>query len=1107
MNFRITSALLLCALAGCDSTTVDRSEVAAEARPVTASAPMPTAAERRADEAPLDDAVHVAHHEPADPHSIDMGPPPFEYVKILGGAVPNWRPEDMTQGRLGPRSPLNWELLGPKPITSEYWSGNDDASGRVVDIAPHPVNPDTCYIASASGGIWKTIDGGNNWTPLTDELSNLNHGAIAIDPSNPETVYIGTGEYTTGSRGDGVFKSTDGGQTWVRLADADTMGLQFSGLAVDPTNPSIVHATTRDGYLRSDDAGATWVLRRAGRASALSLDMQNPSRVFIGVHDSGIYRSTDGGDSFVKLTSGLPNSSDVDRALVAVAASNPSVVYASFSIGSNVEGTYKSTNGGDTWSLLNATPNFASPQAWYDMYIAVDPTNENRVFAGGVSPIYANAGIIRSTNGGSSWQEISAGPSGGQTHPDHHVMAFGPTGIIWEGNDGGVWKSNNGGNSWINCNETLTVTQNYAVAQSPINGARVIGGTQDNGSIERQNDTLLWPQIAAGDGGFTAYDFTNANIKYTTYVYLTVQRHIGGNVTDISGNWGSDPKNFIAPLVMDPNDADTLYGGTNRVWRTTNASGGANWSAISTSSVGGGGRLNAIAVAPSDSNTIYTGSTTGAVYVTTDAATWSNRSAGLPSSEISDVVIDPDNPSVAYASFHRRSGGRIYRTNNLGNSWIDVTGNLPDGVEATALAVDWKFDTPGLYIGTGAGVWSSADGGATWIKDENDLPNVNVGDLQIDIARDQIIAGTYGRGTWRAQLPDLQVPLRIDLPNGAPDLLEPGVATTFDVEITPDLEQIVPGSEMLFYQYDGGGFVSVPLDPQGGNLYLATLPPAACDDTPEFFLSAQGDGGSLITEPADAPLDVYTAAVGVLEILAADDMEADSGWTVGAGDDDATTGVWNRMDPQPTDAQPGDDHTPAPGTICWVTDGNAGSGIGDFDIDGGKTTLFSPVYDLADGADPVIGYWRWYSNTEGASPNADIFVVDISNDGGGTWTNVETVGPTGPGTSGGWIYHEFHVTDVITPLTSQMQLRFVASDEGDGSIVEAAIDDLEITDFTCDETPCEGDLNGDGFRDLSDLGIVLASFQVDDGGDINGDGITDLQDLGILLAFYEVPCP
>ena len=192
----------------------------------------------------------------------------------------------------------------------------------------------------------------------------------------------------------------------------------------------------------------------------------------------------------------------------------------------------------------------------------------------------------------------------------------------------------------------------------------------------------------------------------------------------------------------------------------------------------------------------------------------------------------------------------------------------------------------------------------------------------------------------------------------------------------------------------------------------------------------------------------------------------DQGFTVGAVDDTATTGIWERVDPNGTSAQPEDDHSPNTGTSCYVTgQGAAGGQPGANDVDGGKTTLFSPVLDLSGFGEPWLGYWRWYSNDAGGGPGEDTFVVDLSNDGGSGWSNVETVGPTGPGTGGGWLFHAFRVSDVLAP-TAQMQLRFVASDLGSGSLVEAAIDDLVLIDCAscAATTPAE----------VANLGLALS---------------------------------
>ena len=316
-------------------------------------------------------------------------------------------------------------------------------------------------------------------------------------------------------------------------------------------------------------------------------------------------------------------------------------------------------------------------------------------------------------------------------------------------------------------------------------------------------------------------------------------------------------------------------------------------------------------------------------------------------------------------------------------------------------------------------------------------------------------------------------PLFISFPNGLPTALVPGEPTDISLQIVAGEEQYVSGSGLLHYRYDGGAFLTADLTHVSGNTYRATLPAAACDMTPEYYFSAAGDAGSTVLSPANAPAAVYTAVVGTATVVMDDDFESDLGWTVGDVGDDATTGIWDRDNPSSTEAQPGDDHTPGAGTICWVTDARGGS-LGDYDVDGGKTTLMSPALDLSDFADATISYYRWYSNDTGSTPHTDVFTVDISNNGGGSWTNVETVGPSGDETSGGWYYHEFNVAAFVAP-TSQVRLRFVAADEGDGSLVEAAVDDFHVETFACEMTNPPGDLNCDGLVNAFDIDpFVLA---------------------------------
>ncbi|HKQ47142.1 MAG TPA: S8 family serine peptidase [Phycisphaerae bacterium] len=325
--------------------------------------------------------------------------------------------------------------------------------------------------------------------------------------------------------------------------------------------------------------------------------------------------------------------------------------------------------------------------------------------------------------------------------------------------------------------------------------------------------------------------------------------------------------------------------------------------------------------------------------------------------------------------------------------------------------------------------------------------------------------------------PNIAVPaaINIGLPNGTPSLIAPNTPTVIDVQITTTNDTLVGGSEMFFYRFDGGSFISAPLTPTGGSNYTATLPGTTCSGAPEFYFRAQGTSSGTVTNPPTAPASVYTATIGEITVVVADDMETDQGWTVGDTGDNATTGIWTRVNPNGTAAQPEDDHTATPGVTCWVTgQGAVGGGLGDNDVDGGKTTLVTPTIDLSSG-DATISYWRWYSNNTGAEPNADTFRVDISNanGGAGTWVNVETVGPAGVEAGGGWFFHEFTVSSIVAP-TAQIKLRFIAEDAALGSLIEAAVDDFRVERFDCagcptitvDPTSCPDAVAGQPYTQL-----------------------------------------
>ncbi len=397
---------------------------------------------------------------------------------------------------------------------------------------------------------------------------------------------------------------------------------------------------------------------------------------------------------------------------------------------------------------------------------------------------------------------------------------------------------------------------------------------------------------------------------------------------------------------------------------------------------------------------------------------------------------------------------------------------------------------------------------------------------------EQVVVDNPTPGTWSVEVigtavpegpqsfgivgssPVLQTGLQMSLLTGMPEYVLPGQDLSVEIEIDPIGQNLIPGSPTFHWRHNSDPFTSESLVPLSGDAYLATIPTPDCGESLEFYFTAEGDLLGESSLPAAAPTTTIAPIIGevITPIAYAFEAVGDEGWAVNVeGLDTATTGLWNRMDPEGTAAQPENDHSD-PGSVCWVTDGFAGSSLGAADVDGGATSLYSPILDLSAYADATLGYHRWYSNNTGADPNNDVFVIDISNDGGATWTNVETVGPGGPGTSGGWIYHEFNVADLVAP-TDQVRLRFTVSDELPGSLVEAAIDDLAVTSFQCVPVPdgCVADFNADGTVDVFDFSTIAANFGAGPGataaqGDATGDGWVDAFDFAEVAALFGLPC-
>lgn len=390
------------------------------------------------------------------------------------------------------------------------------------------------------------------------------------------------------------------------------------------------------------------------------------------------------------------------------------------------------------------------------------------------------------------------------------------------------------------------------------------------------------------------------------------------------------------------------------------------------------------------------------------------------------------------------------------------------------------------------------------------LPDITIDYLTLDDDDGNLSNGTphypqiaQGFGAAHGLTAPAVDPIGIVFPDGRPDVLNPATGGTLRVQVRRNTAAPLPGSATLSFD-TGAGFVTVPMIENTANDYTVTLPAGACGSATRYYVSASTAANVIVTSPPAAPAHAYLAtSADQSTTVFADDMESDRGWQLSIPSDTATTGRWVRADPVGSPAQADFDHTPGAGKNCYITgQGTNGGSAGTADVDGGATTLTSPVFDLSGVRSPRISYFRWFSNNIAPSQNTETFVVQISNDNGATWTLVETVGPGGPEAVGGWLPYEFAVASVLTP-TAQMRLRFIASDFGVDSIVEAGVDDLVVTGYTCPACPI--DWNNNGFWDSADFFDFLTAFFADN-ADFNHSGTTDSQDFFDFVAAFLTGC-
>jgi MYXO-CTERM domain-containing protein len=668
-----------------------------------------------------------------------------------------------------------WEHLGPLPLTSGPYTG------RVTSIAPHPSDGDVVYVGTATGGVWK-LDG-TSWQALTEHLPSLAIGAVAVAPSETETIYAGSGEanYALHSfYGLGFYRSTDGGKNWDVLAVDTFAGRTFSRIVVHPQDAnkiwaSVMHAggfparsaakehplaNDTVGVFRSTDGGETWEALGGGlpqdvAASDLAMAQDDPDRLFaalgdpFGHPDNGIYISEDGGDTWKAAGSGLPD--NMGRISLAVGKSDPKRVYAMAAAessasgsGASTMGVYRSSDSGQSWTAEDPG-GLQATYGWYLSTAGVDPSDADTAFFGGVS-------MVRTSNGGSSFVDVTP------PHVDCHALAWDAKGRVLAGDDGGIHRSDDGGNSWDPLHSELSVVQIYAgTALSNSDPDFMAAGMQDNGSNLRGSG-LGWGSIGGGDGGPTA----NHPDRPDTFLYqsqnLAISRTTNGGSggSGISGIGGSDRNAFFSPIAFAPSDPDVVYLGTQKLYVSTNA--GASFQAISDDLSKGSGALRALAVAPSDADTVYIVTNDGNVAATHDRGKTFEKSLSDHPGQLrttKEIAVDPEDANLALLAVPAFGGPKVRITNDGGKTWDDASGNLPD-IPANAIDV-MAADTESKRVwalGTDRGIFVSCDLGANWQAFQGNLPDTHVTQVVLDLANDRIFVTTMGRGAWSVPMPD-----------------------------------------------------------------------------------------------------------------------------------------------------------------------------------------------------------------------------------------------------------------------------------------------------------------------------------------------------------------
>ena len=654
----------------------------------------------------------------------------------------------------------DWVFQGPDSTVGGY-----AGLGRINAIAFHPTDRHTFYIGSAGGGTWKTTDNGVTWTALYNSLTNMGVSDIKINPRNGNTVYVCTGDADgQGEYSIGIIKSNDGGRTWENtgLTWLPTDYVFTRSLLINPGDTNILTLATNMGIYKSTDAGATWHNVYAGNFKQLLYNPGDTNIVYATDYESTssqILRSSDAGNTWTVVTS----FTGAERINIAVCPASPGIVKAiAANRTSGLEGIYGSTDSGRTYTELFTntlcTANLlgyelglpttqCNGQGWYDLCIAIDPTNKDKVIIGGVNNYY-------STDGGTTWRIVSQWYGGlpgiATVHADKHCLVYNPLvrGALYQGCDGGVYETLDPTSLlWNDLTNGLGITEFYRNAV--VNGASFcIGGAQDNGTKMVDGGTTR--DLAGGDGMQCRIDYGDPAFQtwYVSYPNGSIDMTSNGGVTynnisnAIPDTLGGD---WVTPYIIHPVSDNVLLVGYGTLYASYDQ--GSTWSAISPA-FHAGYNINNIVVPFTNGRYIYAATDDNTIHFSPDfGATWDSVIAPF-SGNISRLAADPKNENILWVTYNGYGTNKVATYNRTTTAWTIVNGTLPD-VPVNCIVIDSATSTK--YIGTDVAVFYKDTAMTDWALYSTHLPSVIINDLNINYSTNDLWAATYGRGMWKTK--------------------------------------------------------------------------------------------------------------------------------------------------------------------------------------------------------------------------------------------------------------------------------------------------------------------------------------------------------------------